>query len=294
MRKTALAVLAVLCVANSVKAQDRPRPDAPYTVRAQMNVEYGKVGDESLRLDLYTPVELPKDPARLRPGLIMIHGGGWSGGDKAEYATFGKEMASRGYVAASVNYRFAPKHHYPANIDDVQRAVRWLRQHAKENSMDPERVGATGSSAGGHLASMLGVLDTRDPAVPASEGSSRVQCVADFYGRMDLTLEPTNTNFHDYRQDYIGKTKDQALSLYQEASPVSHVDKSTVPFLIVQGAVDPQVQPAQSERMFRELQKVGIESSLIMLGGQGHGFNGAAAQNAWDFAKAFLDRHLVK
>ena len=109
---------------------------------------------------------------------------------------------------------------------------------------------------------------------------------------MDLTLEPTGTGGHDYRPDYIGKAKADALDSYRQASPIFHLDKQTAPFLIVQGARDPQVEPQQSQNMLVALDKVGVESSLLLLNGQGHGFAGAGARQAWAAAKEFLDRHL--
>src|SRR5258705_298017 len=98
-------------------------------VRIEKNVEYGREGGENLLLDLYTPID---DRTVLRPGIVFIHGGGWSGGDKAEFADKAKEMAGKGYIAVSVNYRLAPKFRYPAAVDDVQRAVRWLKSRSTE------------------------------------------------------------------------------------------------------------------------------------------------------------------
>ena len=260
-------------------------------VDVQKDVEYGNVEGESLKLDLY---QLPPSGDKLRPGIVFIHGGGWSGGDKNEFTSKAKEMAARGYVAISVNYRLAPKHHYPANIQDVQNAVRWLRVHSRIYAVDPLRIGAMGSSAGGHLASMLGLTEAQGGGIPDQLAPSRANCVVDYYGRMDLTLEPTGTGGHDYRPEYIGKSKADALELYKEASPIQHIDKQTCPFLIVQGARDPQVEPPQSQAMLAALDKAGIEVSLLLLGGQGHGFSGESATLAWNTAKDFLDRHLKK
>jgi acetyl esterase/lipase len=256
-------------------------------VKISKDVEYGQADGESLKLDLYQPA-MPAGAQKF-PGIVFLHGGGWSGGDKNEFAGQAKEMAARGYVAISVNYRLTPKYRYPANIDDVQRAVRWLRSHAEEYHLDPDRIGAMGASAGGHLASMLGVLDTRDPGAKPEALSSRVNCVVDYFGRMDLTLPQGG---HDYRPDYIGKSLPEGMETYREASPIRHVDSHTVPFLIVHGARDPQVYPDQSQQMLAALDKAGVEASLLLLAGQGHGFGGKGAQQAWTAAKSFLDTHL--
>src|SRR5205085_4485891 len=120
-------------------------------------------------------------------------------------------------------YRLAPMYRYPAAVEDVQRAVRWMRAHATEFRLDPTRVAAMGASAGGHLASLLGLLDSLDKTVGANEPSSRVNCVVDYFGRMDLTLD-VGKNGMDYRPAFIGKNRDEALSLYLEASPITHID----------------------------------------------------------------------
>ena len=277
------ALVWVTCACLGARAQNTP------FVEVQKDVTYGVVEGESLKLDLY---QMPAAGATLRPGIVFIHGGGWSGGDKSEFAAMAKEMAERGYVAVSVNYRLAPKYKFPANVEDVQRATRWLRVNGNLLKVDPRRIGAMGASAGGHLASMLGVMEAKGGSIPDQATASRVACVVDYYGRMDLTLEPTSSSFHDYRPDYIGKTKADALELYREASPLFHIDKQTCPFLIVQGARDGQVEPVQSETMMIALDKAGIETSLLLLGGQGHGFSGDGAKQAWTAAKEFLDRHL--
>src|SRR5947208_15863838 len=109
-----------------------------------------------------------------------------------------------------------------------------------------------GASAGGHLVSILGVMDTRDPGAVTGSPSSRVNCVVDYYGRMDLTLPQGG---HDYRPAFLGKSGPDAIPAYREASPITYIDSHTVPFLIVQGARDPQVAPEQSQRMLAALDR---------------------------------------
>jgi acetyl esterase/lipase len=284
----ALIFLTLVLASGNASASGQAKP-VPVIPRVIKDLEYGRVADVALKLDLYLPGEQTPE---LRPGIVFVHGGGWAGGDKKEFAPMAEQMAGRGYVAISVNYRLAPKYRYPAALDDVQRAVRWLRQRAGEYRLDPNRIGAMGASAGGHLAALLGLRETHDPA--ASGGiSSKVQCVVDYFGRMDLTLEPTSTRgFTDYRPAFIGGTKAEALELYRDASPLSYVDAKSAPFLIVHGFRDTQVQLAQSERMLAALDAAGVEASLLTLAGQGHGFKGPGAMTAQNAAIAFLDRHL--
>lgn len=290
-------------IAISLLVHQAPQPSVARTpvaaravsqaaVRVEKNVEYGRESGEALLLDLYVPGE---ERSALRPGIVFIHGGGWSGGDKSEFADKAREMAGRGYVAVSVNYRLAPKHRFPAAVEDVQRAVRWLKSRAAELRLDPDRLASMGASAGGHLAAMLGVSTAPEKASGAQDGRPPVRCVVDYYGRMDLNLEPaTAAGFTDYRPAFIGKSKAEAPEKWAEASPMNHVDSRTVPFLMVHGARDPQVEPSQSIRMLAALEKANVEATLVLLGNQGHGFRGDPAVQAWDIAKAFLDRHLMR
>ena len=119
------------------------KEDFPFDVRADL--PYGQVEGKPLLLDLYLPED---DGQSLRSAVIAIHGGGWQGGDKDGIGWMAEMLAHRGYVVIAVDYRLAPQWNYPAHMDDVQRAVRWLRQHAQEFRVDPQRIGAIGESAG--------------------------------------------------------------------------------------------------------------------------------------------------
>ena len=125
-------------------------------IRSTLNVKYVEGGDSAQSLDLFMPDNASND---LRPGIVFVHGGGWVGGDKSEFANRAKELAGSGYVAISVNYRLAPRNKYPVPLQDCQAAVRWLRSHSTEYHVDPNRIASMGSSAGGHLATMLGLTD---------------------------------------------------------------------------------------------------------------------------------------
>src|SRR5262249_30853671 len=154
-------------------------------------VEYGEAGGEKLLLDVYRPAE--QSPGVKYPAVILIHGGGWRGGDRRASleATLGSALAERGYVAFSGEYPLVKPsppgkgrvNGYPAAIDDCRRAVRWVREHAAEYGIEAARLGAVGDSAGGHLVSLLGTTDVD------GETSSRVQAVVDIYGPVDLTRD---------------------------------------------------------------------------------------------------------
>src|SRR3990172_7061145 len=117
------------------------------------DVTYATVAGEDLKLDLATPKGLD----HAVPAIVVIHGGGWMAGKRQDMTPIAKDAAAHGYVAAAVSYRFPPKHRFPAQIEDVKSSVRYLRAHAKELNIDPQRIGAMGISAGAHLSMMLGV-----------------------------------------------------------------------------------------------------------------------------------------
>ncbi len=231
--------------------------------------------DAKLLLDVYLPVGLKGQ----LPAVLVIHGGGWIGGDKADAynSEVSKSLASEGFVVFCVNYRLVPKARYPAQLDDVQRAVRWVRAHADEYGIDAKRVGATGDSAGGHLASLLGTRETRDNSdEKLAAFSSKVKCVVDLYGPSDFMADKSTSKLPSFASNlvtnFFGIKREDALELYREGSPISHVDKSSAPFLIMHGDKDPLVPADQSNRLAEALKKAGVEVRLIVMLNDGHGF----------------------
>lgn len=271
-------------------------PLAAYARQPQVekDVVYGTVGGTKLLLDVYRPQGFTGK----RPGVVLVHGGGWVMGDKSFYAPVGNLLASHGYVAFSVNYRLAPVAHYPAQVDDAQRAVRWIRAHAADYNLDPDRIGAMGDSAGGYLVAMLGTRDTRDNSDKDLAGySSRVQCVVDLYGPTDFTVPKTSPGVSEqglqFLKAFFGKTVEEAPDLYREGSPIIYVSKQSAPFLIFHGTADPLVPVDQSERFYKALKAAGVDTALILLYDQPHGFQGPLAPSlVGAMAGDFLGRYL--
>ena len=160
LRGTLLArVVAVLCLCVASSASGQEKPPAPQPkVLTELDIVYTKAGSAELKLDLTRPAETEG----LVPAVIVIHGGAWRQGNKADVRPLLAEFAKRGYVAVSPQYRFCPKDPFPAQVHDVKAAVRWIKSNAKKYRVDPERIGAMGFSAGGHLALMLGVTSPSD------------------------------------------------------------------------------------------------------------------------------------
>ena len=282
-------------LAGPAVAEADPKQDAT-KVRVLPDVSYGS--DTRNVMDLY----LPEGGPTPRPMVLCIHGGGWAGGDKKVYAWLAEELARRGYAAASVTYRFAPAHRAPAQMEDVQRAVRWLRRNADKYGVDPERFGAIGGSAGGHLAAWLALAEARDNGDPElARHSGRVQCAVDCYGPVDLEAMMKSASAPIVQQ-FIGKPLEGNEQAYRGASPHFLVKDRPPPFLIIHGTLDVgtargQVPMEQSERLYEKLRRAGGDATLLKLDGAGHGFTGSGnnqyARQALAAAAAFFDKHLM-
>jgi len=249
----------------------------PDSVTEEKGVEYGKVGDRSLQLDLYSPKSIDKPV----PGLICIHGGGWSGGNRSDYRFYAIRLAEKGYVAATISYRLSGEAPYPAAASDAKCAVRWMRANAGNLHVDPEEIGVIGASAGGHLAMMVGYSSD----IPELEGdgghaeaSSGVQAVVNFYGPCDLT-----TDFAK-KQDVVkkfmgGKTYEEAPDLYKQASPLFHLDEEDPPTLVFHGTIDEIVPISQSDRLVEKLNELEIQCVYERFEGWPHTMDLAQAVN---------------
>jgi acetyl esterase/lipase len=287
---TALGLLVLTCCAGlSLWALARRG------VQADADLAYGAAAGQRLLLDVY----LPRGKPGGLPAVVLIHGGGWRGGSKADNRAFAQALARAGFVAFSVDYRLVTPtgNKYPAQFDDVQRAVRWIRAHAAGQGIDPGRVGAFGHSAGGHLAALLGTRETRDNSDPElASHSSRVQCVVCTCGPTDFT-DPANPPLFPAHMHLVtalfGKRFEEARDLYRDGSPLAHVDGKAAPFLLLHGADDTYVPLAQSRRFHAALRQAGVEATLLVLENDGHLCQRPEHQKRWlDETVAFFRRHL--
>ena len=181
--------------------------------------------------------------------MLIIHGGGWSGGDKgaAREINIGTNLALHGYVGFSINYALAAKNHptWPRNLHDCKTAVRWLGKNAQRLNLDPEHIGVIGGSAGGHLAAMVGMTGPAaglDPAGPYAEYSCRVQAAVDLYGPAELMTWPKGEGI-----SMIPGSRAEKPELYRLASATTYADKSNPPLLILHGTADKTVPVEQSQ-----------------------------------------------
>jgi acetyl esterase/lipase len=253
-------------------------------VTVKKDVTYRTIDGEQLGLDVYQPVKKGKD----RPAVVVVHGGAWSVGDKPWFAQQSNQLAQSGFVAFSVNYRLAPAHPYPAAVEDVEATVAWVRKHAKDYGVDPKRVGALGGSAGGHL---VGILATD------GEGSlktgHRVAAVVSWSGPMDfVSLAPAaGTNAGSSIRTFLGCLPDACAGTYAAASPVTHVDKTDSPMLIV-NSTNELVPKSQADAMKAALDKSGVANQEIILPGTAH--SRAYSDQVWDQTVKFLENYLKK
>src|ERR1700728_4711367 len=211
----------------------------------QQDVPYSTLGDHSLMLDIYQPSEQSSAP---RPAVVLIHGGGWTSFDKATMHTMGMFLARCGFVAFAVDYRLmhANENLWPAQLDAVQRAVRWIRANAAKYRVAPGHIGPFRHSAGAQLASLLGMEDTHDNSDPAlAKYSSRVQAVVEVSGPTDFTTH-RDADDDAFLTTFFGGDYAQRSKVWQDASPVFHVSKNVSPFLVIHCAQGDGVSRARS------------------------------------------------
>ncbi len=252
--------------------------------RVIRDLEYARANGKPLLLDLY----LPEHAQGKLPVIVSIHGGGWHGGQKERSP--GLHFTRYGYAVASVDYRLTGEAVFPAQIEDCKAAVRWLRAHAAFYGLDPDRFGAWGASAGGHLSALLGTsggVAELEGNLGNSSYSSRVQAVVDYFGPIDVALW--------YRQK---KQEDAALiggpvtgneRRLALANPITYVDRGDPPTLIAHGRQDPLVPMSQSQLFEEALRKAGVPVQLHLVPGAGHS---VTQMNLDREVAAFFDRYL--
>jgi acetyl esterase/lipase len=267
--------------------------EAPPGVLFERDIAYATPAGERLELDMARP----KDAKGRSPAIVCIHGGGFRAGNRQHHDRLCLQLAERGYVAVTVTYRLAPAHPFPAAVHDVKSAVRWLRANAAKYGIDPERIGATGDSAGGHLALFLG-LTADVKSFDAAEGgnidqSSRVSCVVDIYGPSDFTKSyAKSVDAAEVLPLFLGGDLATARHRHIVASPLYWVTPHAAPTLAIHGTNDRYVAHEQAEWLIDRLKSADVEAELLTLEGAGHGFKGDHAARAQAAMFAFFDKHL--
>jgi acetyl esterase/lipase len=247
----------------------------------EVRLDQPYAGNENAKqmVDLYLPKKRNSD--KPLPVVALIHGGGWVNGDRLGYAAAAIQFARTGdYAAVGVGYRLTKEAHWPSQIFDCKAAIRWIRAHAKEFNLDPDKIAVMGSSAGGHLSSLLGtsgdVKELEGELGPNSAFSSRVQCVANLCGPEDFTkalmLDKEKKPILDDPAviGLLGGNYEEKHAEAVAASPVTYVSKDDPPFITFHGTADQRVAFLNAEEIHAALQKAKVPSLLIPITNGGH------------------------
>ncbi|TDN97692.1 alpha/beta hydrolase [Sunxiuqinia elliptica] len=275
-----------LAVGVGLESLVERKPTLPYGIHEIKNIEYKRVGERSLQLDLYLPKQLNEQA----PLLVFIHGGGWRSGKRADYLPYLIDFAEKGYATATVSYRLVKDSIYPACVEDIQDAMHWVFQNGESYGYDTSRVALIGGSAGAHLAMLAAYGWYRGEDKPAK---FPIKAVVDIYGPVDFRTEyaqnqPLVTGF-------IGHAYDEKPELYWEASPARYLSADDPPTLILQGTSDQLLPPSQSDWLKEELDRLGVPCEYYRFPLWPHAMD--VVQRVNDYAQlkmdSFFEKHLL-
>jgi acetyl esterase/lipase len=242
-------------------------PSKPDDITVIHNIAYREGPSRQWKLDLAMPKAAGAAP---RPGIVVIHGGGWLEGDKSSFASREHgvpgnivDFAALGFVAVTINYRLSAEAPFPAALEDCKCAVRWLRAHAREYHLDPDHIGAFGNSAGGHLAMLLGTIG-KDSGLegdgPDQDQSSLVQAVVSDSGPIDLVEQYRSGVLREVCSRFMGGPPEGARAdAYKRASPSDRITSQTPPLLLIYGVDDAQVPVETADRFVLALARAGLK-----------------------------------
>jgi acetyl esterase/lipase len=293
MNKALVCALLGLCCLLAAGAW-AAEPAALDEITWETGIEYSNPDGEHLQLNL----ALPKAGEGPFPAVLCIHGGGFRAGKRESYDVLCQKLAQRGFVAATITYRLAPKHKFPAAVHDTKAAVRWLRANAGTYKLDPERIGVTGGSAGGHLAQFLGVtahVSRFEGTGGNADQPSHVACVVNVYGPSDFTQSyGKSVDAHEVLPLWFGGNLETHKELHIQGSPLYWVTPDAAPTLCIHGTEDKYVAHEQAIWLIDKLQAATVPAELLTLEGAGHGFKGPDAERAEQALFEFFDRRLKK
>jgi acetyl esterase/lipase len=280
----AIPLLIALC---TLLAAQEPKVEEVF----EADVVYGKGSDVDLKMN----IGRPKESSGPLPCIVLIHGGGWAAGNKNGHNPQVHEFVKKGYVSATIHYRFAPKYIFPAQIEDVKCAIRYLRANADKYGIDKNHIGAVGFSAGAHLSMLLGSMDKEDGL--EGEGgnpdeSSKVNAVVAWFGPTDLTTDDWPKETVPILTKFLGGPKAEKEEAYRKASPIKYVNKGDAPMLLIQGTKDRLVPWTQATAMGDALTRAGVYGRVDLILGADHGWGGVELQRTFDETTAFFDQFL--
>jgi acetyl esterase/lipase len=269
---------------------------ASFAGNVTRGIEFARVGDLSLKLDLHLPDK------QTAPLIVYVHGGAWRGGvrDSVPFAA----LLNDGFPIASVDYRLSTQAVFPAQVHDIKAAIRFLRSKQTQLGIDSRRIVIAGSSAGGHLAALAGVTN-KHKELEGSVGdcldqSSNVQGIVSFYGASNLTSILSQSTEHGVKmrlpalQLLLGGSPEEKAGLARLASPVFHIDANDPPLLLIHGDADPQMPPEQSRELAAAYEKAKLPVKLVMIPGAVHGGKQFYDEERLALVKDFISRNVAK
>lgn len=275
---------------------------SPPTGSPPQTVTFATVDGQPLALDIYQPATPAPGP---RPAIVVVHGGSWNSGDKSDFPQWNNWLVQQGYTIFDVQYRITPQPNWQTATGDVKCAVGWVRQHAAQYNLDPQRIALLGRSAGAHLA-LLAAYTAQESALPPScpVDDTSVKAVIDLYGPSDLqwgyyaTADENGENGSPVTQSFLGGTPRAVPSAYTIGSPINHVQAATPPTLLLHGGRDQLVSQRHSEMLVDRLQAANVPHQAVYLAYGQHGFdynfNGWSAQITQSVLRQFLQTYLLQ
>lgn len=254
----------------------------------EKDIVYSVVGGAQVKADFYAP-ELRNSKGD--PFVLVVHGGGWTGGKKEDMSMLCEQLAKVGIASATVDYRLAPQSKYPAQLDDVQTAVRYFRANRLKYGILTDKMGAAGASAGGHLSLLLGFRDTKDVKLAEyGDQSSKVQYVLNLFGPTDMRFDFDKAIAGLLSLQVTGKQYDPMSEMTKSFSPISYIDSTSAEVFTIHGEDDPLVPVKQAQRLDEALEKAGIKRTTRLIPGMKHEVNVKIPemQKAVDEALKFL------
>ena len=259
--------------AEAKKPDSDPKKPSMPDLKREYDLVYTKAGTTELKLDLVRPAGDGEPLAT----VIVIHGGGWQGGNKESNRRFLDMLALRGFVAVSPQYRLVPKATFPAQVHDVKASVRWLKANAAKYRIAPDRIGAMGFSAGGHLALMLGVTDEKDGLegdLPPQGQNSKIQAVVNYFGPTDLDADDLPALSRPLVDAFLGGPVKDKKKEASQASPVDLISEKDAVILTFQGTKDPLVPHTQATKLADAMTSKNVKGRVSLYIGDGHGWEG--------------------
>ncbi|MCA9196285.1 MAG: alpha/beta hydrolase [Planctomycetales bacterium] len=278
-QKTLILVYAWLFVCQVTAAVESP------TVTVQRNIEYASVDNISLKADVYqTPSERTD-----RPAILMVHGGAWMSGDKVHVVRHAREMAGRGYVVVAINYRLAPRHPFPCQLEDCQAGLQWMHQQREKLGIDSERIAGYGYSAGGHLVCLLATQNKSALDGSSDDDSSVPRLCAVVAGGAPCEFRKMETN-DETLAFWLGGTRQTHADVYEQASPVAFASADDPPVFFFHGELDRVVPKSSAWALHQALSQAGVVTSFRVVKQAGHLKANLASEIFAEVAE-FLDSH---